>query len=57
MALSDREARAMAYRLVEEIETRALRLMARNPAFTSKAQAMAIVVESMAIESRESGNG
>ena len=57
MALSDREARAMAYRLVEEIETRALCLMARNPAFTSKAQAMAIVVESMAIESRESGNG
>lgn len=57
MALSDREARAMAYRLVEEIETRALRLMARNPACTSKAQAMAIVVEAMAIESRESGNG
>ena len=56
MALSDREARAMAYRLVEEIETRALRLMARNPACTSKAQAMAIVVEAMAIETRESGN-
>lgn len=57
MALSDRESRAMAYRLVEEIETRALRLMARNPACTSKAQAMAIVVEAMAIETRESGNG
>ena len=57
MVLSDREARAMAYRLVEEIETRALRLMRRNPACTSKAQAMAIVVEAMAIETRESGNG
>lgn len=57
MAISDREARAMAYRLVEEIETRALRLMARNPACTSKAQAMAIVIEAMAIETRESSNG
>lgn len=57
MALSDREARAMAYRLVDEIETRALRLMQRNPACTSKAQAMAIVIEAMAIETRESSNG
>lgn len=57
MAITDKQARAMAYRLVEEIETRALRLMARNPACTSKAQAMAIVIEAMAIESRESGNG
>lgn len=57
MALSDREARAMAYRLVEEIETRAIALMQRNSACTSKAQAMAIVIEAMAIETRESGNG
>jgi len=34
----------------------ASRLMARNPACTSKAQAMAIVVEAMAIETRESGS-
>lgn len=47
--ISDREARAMAYRLVEEIETRALRLMADNPSLTDKAKAMAIVLEAMAI--------
>ena len=49
MALSDREARAMAYRLVEEIETRALRLMADNPGLTDKARAMGIVLEAMTI--------
>lgn len=54
--ISDREARAMAYRLVEEIETRAIALMQRNAACTSKAQAMAIVIEAMALESRETGN-
>lgn len=60
MAITDKQARAMAYRLVEEIETRALRLMARNPSCTSKAQAMAIVVEAMARladKRKESGNG
>ena len=57
MAITQEQARAMAYALVDEIETRALRLMARNPACTSKAQAMAIVIEAMAIETRESGNG
>lgn len=57
MAITQEQARAMAYALCDEIETRALRLMARNPACTSKAQAMAIVVEAMAIETRESGNG
>lgn len=57
MAITQEQARAMAYRLVDEIETRALRLMARNPACTSKAQAMAIIIEAMAIETRESGNG
>lgn len=54
--ISDREARAMAYRLVEEIETRAIALMQRNAACASKAQAMAIVIEAMALESRETGN-
>lgn len=49
MALSDREARAMAYRLVEEIETRALRLMADNPGLTDKGRAMGIVLEAMTI--------
>lgn len=49
MALSDREARAMAYRLVEEIETRALRLMADNPGLTDKGYAMGIVLEAMTI--------
>lgn len=39
----------MAYRLVEEIETRALRLMADNPGLTDKPKAMAIVLEAMAI--------
>lgn len=56
MAITDKQARAMAYALCDEIETRALRLMARNPACTSKAQAIAIVIEAMAIETRESGN-
>lgn len=54
--ISDREARAMAYRLVEEIETRAIALMQRNPACTSKAKAMSIVIEAMALENRETGN-
>ena len=57
MAITDKQARAMAYALCDEIETRALRLMARNPACTSKAQAIAIVIEAMAIETRESSNG
>ena len=60
MAISDKQARAMAYALCDEIETRALRLMARNPACTSKAQAMAIVVEAMARladKRKESGFG
>jgi len=39
----------MAYRLVEEIETRALRLMADNPGLTDKGHAMGIVLEAMAI--------
>ena len=53
MAITEKQARAMAYRLVDEIETRALALMARNPACTSKAQAMAIVIEAMAIEVKQ----
>ena len=57
MAITQEQARAMAYVLVDEIETRALRLMAREPSCTSKAQAMAIVIEEMAIETRESSNG
>lgn len=36
MAITETQARAMAYRLVDEIETRAFALMARNPACTSK---------------------
>ena len=43
----------MAYRLVDEIETRALALMARNPACRDKSQAMAIIIEAMAIEARQ----
>ena len=49
MTITNRESRAMAYRLVEEIETRALRLMADNPSLIDKAKAMAIVLEAMAI--------
>lgn len=51
MAITQRQARAMAYRLVDEIETRALRLMADNPGLTDKAQAMALVMQAMAKES------
>ena len=39
----------MAYALVDEIETRALRLMADNPSLTDKAKAMAIVLQAMEI--------
>ena len=64
MALSDREARAMAYALCDEIETRALGVMRDFPQVKSKAQAMAIVIEAMArladrriAKRKESGNG
>lgn len=49
MPLSDKQARALAYALVDEIETRALRLMADNPGLTDKAKAMGIALEAMAI--------
>lgn len=48
MALNERQARAMAYRLVDEIETMALAIMARNPAIASKGDAMALAIEAMA---------
>lgn len=51
MAITQRQARAMAYALVDEIETRALRLMADNPSLTDKAHAMALVIQTMAKES------
>lgn len=57
--ISDREARAMAYALCDEIETRALGVMEKYPQVQSKAQAMAIVVEAMARladKRKESGN-
>lgn len=49
MAITQRQARAMAYALVDEIETRALKLMADNPSLTDKAKAMAIVLQAMEI--------
>ncbi len=52
MAITEQQARAMAYRLADEIETRAQLLMARNPACQSIGQAIAIVIEAMAIEGR-----
>lgn len=52
MAITEREARALAYRLADEIETRAKALMARNPACDNIGQAIAIVIEAMAIEGR-----
>lgn len=51
MAITQRQARAMAYALADEIEARALRLMADNPSITDKAHAMALVIETMAKES------
>ncbi len=53
MATTQQQARAMAYALVDKIETRALRLMADNPSLTDKAHAMALVIQTMA---KESGN-
>ena len=52
MAITQREARALAYRLADEIETRAQALMARNPACRDMGQAVAIVIQAMAMESR-----
>lgn len=60
MAITDKQARAMAYALCDEIETRALAVMDKYPQVKSKAQAMAIVVEAMARladKRKESGNG
>jgi hypothetical protein len=52
MSITQREARALAYRLADEIETRAQALMARNPACRDMGQAVAIVIQAMAMESR-----
>lgn len=52
MGVTTQRARAMAYRLADEIETRAQALMARNPACQSIEQAIAIVIRAMAMEGR-----
>lgn len=60
MAITDKQARAMAYALCDEIETRALGVMRDFPQVKSKAQAMAIVIEAMARLSdkrKAQGNG
>jgi hypothetical protein len=49
MKHSKREIRAMAYRIVDEIETRALALMGGNPAL-SKPDAMALAIKGLANE-------
>ena len=48
MAITQRQARAMAYALADEIETRALDVMRRYPQVQSKVQAINIVLEAMA---------
>lgn len=56
MVLSERQARAMAYRLADEIETRARALMARNAACPNLATAIGIVIQAMAFDESEGGS-